>query len=230
MVLACFTSLFLTLSTTCWKDFLTNCFRCSFDLFLKCYYWFPLKLHFSDGSDVNVTSEQKLLGVIIADNLKWDKNTEYICSKARQKLWVLRRLDQHNFSQYQLFDVYQKEIRSILEMCAPVWHSSLTKSQSRKIESIQKLAFKIILKSKYQNYSNACMLLCTDTLKERRSIICQKFAQKNLKSSHSFFQEVDPDAPHTRNRKKVVEYKCNTNRFYRSSLPYLSRLINSSSD
>ena len=107
------------------------------------------------------------LGLSITDDLKWEKNTEYICSKARQRLWVLRRLNQHNFSQFQLFDVYQKEIRSILEMCAPVWHSSLTKSQSRKIENIQKLAFKIILKNQYQSYTHACTLLGTDTLKDQ---------------------------------------------------------------
>ena len=188
---------------------------------------FPLELHFSDGSNVNVISEHRLLGVIITDNLKWEKNTEFICTKARQKLWVLRRLDQHHFSQWQLYDVYQKEIRSILEMCAPVWHSSLTKSQSGKIENIQKLAFRIILKNNYQNYANACTLLGTETLKERRVKLCTKFALKNLDSSHSFFKKVDPQAPQTRNKKKVVEFKCNTNRFYRSSLPYLSRLINS---
>ena len=81
---------------------------------------FPVHLSFSDGSEVKVASEQKLLGVIITDDLKWDRNTDYICSKARQRLWVLRRLAKHNFNQWQLFDVYQKEIRSILEVCVPV--------------------------------------------------------------------------------------------------------------
>ena len=141
--------------------------------------------------------------------------------------WVLRRLLQHNFNQWQLFDVYQKEVRSILEMGVPVWHSSLTKVLSNKIENIQKLAFKLILKDKYQNYKNACKLLSTDTLKNRRTAICTKFALGNLKSGNSLFQEVDPQVHPTRRKRKVVEYRCNTNRFYRSSLPYLSRLINS---
>ena len=188
---------------------------------------FPVHLSFMDGSEVKVASEHRLLGVIVTDDLKWDRNTDFICTKARKRLWVLRRLAQHNFNQWQLFDVYQKEIRSILEMCAPVWHSSLTKVQSNKIETIQKLAFQLILKSRYQSYKNACKLLGTDTLKDRRTAICTKFALKNLKSSNSLFNEVDPEVYSTRRKRKVIEFRCNTNRFYRSSLPYLSRLINS---
>ena len=188
---------------------------------------FPVQLSFSDGYEVSVASEHKLLGVVITDDLKWDRNTEYICTKARKRLWILRRLAQHNFNQWQLLDVYNKEVRSILEMCVPVWHSSLTKVLSKKIEAIQKLAFKLILKEKYKSYKNACQLLNTDTLKDRRSAICTKFALKNLKSGNSLFTQVDPQVQPTRRKKKVKEFRCNTNRFFRSSLPYLSRLINS---
>ena len=187
---------------------------------------FPVHLSFSDGSEVKVASEHKLLGVIITDDMKWDQNTDYICSKARQRLWVLRRLAKHNFNQWQLFDVYQKEIRSILEMCVPVWHSSLTKVLSNRIENIQKLAFKLILRDRYQTYKNACKILQTETLKNRRTSICTNFALKNFKSEYSLFNAVDPQVQPTRRKRKVVEYKCNTNRYYRSSLPYLSRLIN----
>ena len=187
---------------------------------------FPVHLSFSDGSEVKVASEHKLLGVIITNDLKWDRNTDYICSKVRQRLWVLRRLAKHNFNQWQLFDVYQKEIRSILEVCVPVWHSSLTKLLSNRIENIQKLAFKLILRDRYQTYKNACKILQTETLKNRRTSICTNFALKNFKSDYSLFNAVDPLVQPTRRKRKVVEFRCNTNIYYRSSLPYLSRLIN----
>ena len=51
-----------------------------------------------------------------------------------------------------LYDVYTKEVRSILELAVPVWHSDLTRKQCADIERIQKVAFAIILGSKYQNY------------------------------------------------------------------------------
>ena len=45
-------------------------------------------------------------------------------------------------NELQLFDVYMKEIRSILEMAVPAWH---LKMQSKEIENVQKLALKIIV-------------------------------------------------------------------------------------
>ena len=52
---------------------------------------FPPEVGFSDDSKIEYLSETKLLGVIVSDNLKWHKNTLYICQKASAKLWLLRR-------------------------------------------------------------------------------------------------------------------------------------------
>ena len=114
-------------------------------------YDFPPEVQFSDGSKVETVGEQTLLGVVISDDLKWKRNTDFICSKARRKLWVLRRMMNLDLDEFQLFDVYKKEVRTILEYAAPVWHSSITKKQSSQIESVQKLAFRIILKQSYSS-------------------------------------------------------------------------------
>ena len=94
---------------------------------------------------------------------------------------------------HQLFDDYKKEIRSILEYAVPVWHSSITNKQSAQIESIQKIAFKIILKQKYSTYRSACNYFGTETLKLRRLKICRKFALKNLESTNSLFEVAEND-------------------------------------
>ena len=47
---------------------------------------FPLEISFSDGSLLETMSETTLLGVIVSNDLKWVKNTSYICLKARRKL------------------------------------------------------------------------------------------------------------------------------------------------
>ena len=75
-----------------------------------------------------------------------------------------------------MFDVYTKEVRSILELAVPVWHSGLTKRQSRDIERIQKIAFKIILGVDYDNYYQACQMLSSQTLEDKRTKLCLKFA------------------------------------------------------
>ena len=121
-----------------------------------------------------------------------------------------------------------KEIRSILELAVPVWHGGLTKIQSYNIERIQKIAFKMILKEKYTTYTAACKSLATQTLHDRRVKLCRNFAQKNLKSENSMFQTVNTNISTRQRMKKVIEFKCNTTRFFKSSLPYLARLLNDS--
>ena len=101
---------------------------------------FPPEVHFANNQLLEVISETKLVGVIISNDLKWKKNTDYVCQKARTKLWTLRRLRRMSFDVSHLLDFYVKEIIPRLELAVPVWHSSLTKIQSAQIERIQKAA------------------------------------------------------------------------------------------
>ena len=41
---------------------------------------------------------------------------------------------------FTIFDVYTKEVRSILELAVPVWHSGLTRVQTKDIERIQRIS------------------------------------------------------------------------------------------
>jgi len=189
-------------------------------------YDFPLDLYYSDGSQVNTTEESKVLGVMISSNLKWRSNTTYICSKARRKLWLLRRLQHLGLSRTDLFDVYAKEVRSILEYAVPVWHAAISKKEASEIESIQKLAFRMILGQSYVSYTSACAVFSADTLIQRRQKICHKFAMKNIKSENCLFSLANTNH-NLRNRTKIVnEYKCRTARYQKSSLPFLAKLAN----
>ena len=142
--------------------------------FSKSRKWdFPPDLSFADGTEIECVPVVKLVGVMVSQDLKWAQNTSYICKKARKKLWILRRMKNMALDKFQLFDVYIKEIRSILEMAVPVWHSSLTKQQSSDIERIQKVAFRIILNN-YINYRLACTKFNTETLQN----ICESMPGK----------------------------------------------------
>ena len=125
-----------------------------------------------------------------------------------------------------MFDVYTKEVRSLLELAVPVWHSSLTKHQTNDIERIQKIAFRIILGPLYQSYNQSCTYLATKTLEERRVKLCLKFARKNLKSENCLFQKFTKTVNTRQIGKLVHEYKCRTSRYRRSSIPYLAKLLN----
>ena len=196
--------------------------------FTKSRKWdFPPEVEFADGTLIEYIPETKLVGVILCESLRWHKNTAYICQKARQKMWLLRRMLKLGLDVATMFDVYTKEVRSILELAVPVWHSGLTKLQTMDIERIQKISFKLILGTKYVNYKQACRYLSAQTLEERRIKLCLKFAKKNYKSENCMFTKVGTTV-NTRQRTKLVkEYKCRTGRYQKSSLPYLAKLLNS---
>ena len=50
----------------------------------------------------------KVLGVIISNTLKWKENTDFITSKARAKIWTIRRMDNLGFDDQFILDVYKK--------------------------------------------------------------------------------------------------------------------------
>ena len=91
---------------------------------------------------------------------------------------------------------------------------------------IQKKAFGIILGSKFKNYMSALQILNQETLLARRLKLCEHFAIKcvtnpkhaDLFPKHSGFK--------TRHTKQFIEPKCNTTRYYKSAVPFLTRLLN----
>ena len=127
-----------------------------------------------------------------------------------------------------MFDVYSREVRSVLELAVPVWHSGLTRQQAVDIERIQKISFKIMLGERYFGYKSACKIFSAHTLEDRRLTLCKKIAYKILKSDNCLFEKVGTDV-NTRQRSDLVkEYKCNTGHYQKSSLEFLAKLINTS--
>ena len=131
--------------------------------------------------------------------------------------------------QAHIFDVFTKEVRSLLELAVPVWHSGLTKHQAAQIERVQKTALSIILGDNYISYNVAFSLLDLETLENRREVLCLNFARKEFKKEeNSLFTKLHNTLDLRTKPKKVHEYTCRTKRFKKSSLPYLTQLLNNS--
>ena len=60
----------------------------------------------------------------------WHDNTEYVCKKGYECLWMLMRLRSLGASESELVDVYEKQIKSFLELALPVWQTGPTKLKS----------------------------------------------------------------------------------------------------
>ena len=193
---------------------------------------FPVEVKLQSFQDnLEVVSQTKLLGVIISDDLKWSANTSFICQKAAKRLWILRRMKILDIDQDIILDVYLKEIRSVLELAVPAWHSGLTRKESAEIERIQKVAVNIILSNpgqprNSQSYKMSIASLGLESLEDRRLKLCENFAKKCLKSRHRDLFQENLSSYNTRCKKSFVEHHTNSARAFMSPLVFLTRLLN----
>ena len=132
-------------------------------------------------------------------------------------------------------------LRPVTEYAAPLWHSGLTKSQSNKLENLQKKALGLIFGIKYKDfkryyrvngedkdYETALDYLKMTTLKKRREILTSKFAIDTAKNERheGFFESKSPIKYNTRSNVNFKEKFCVTERYRQSAIPYMSRMLN----
>jgi hypothetical protein len=123
----------------------------------------------SCGQNLEVVETIKLLGIVLRSDMKWRDNTTYICKKALNRLWILRRLKIYGASENELLDVWNKQCRSILEYMAPIWTFSITKAESNQIESCQRVALSLISNQPDLSYEQKLKYFNVLSLKERRN-------------------------------------------------------------
>ena len=78
------------------------------------------QLSIESGVNLQLVESCKLLGVIIQSNLKWNENTDFICKRAFDRMWMIRRLKALGANNNELIDVYNKQVKSILEQAVAV--------------------------------------------------------------------------------------------------------------
>ena len=197
-------------------------------LFNNCKNWDFMPEFSVDGQLIEVEEEMKLLGVHIRSDLKWSTNTEQMVLKGYKKIWMLRRLKRLGATQEELKDVYIKQIRSVLELAVPVWHSSITQSERADIERVQKSALHVILGMEYRTYEAALNKLNLKTLQSRRDKLCNKFATKSAKhEKHKNWFKLNERVTVTRQpQPKYCPVVATTKRFDNSPISYLTKLLN----
>ena len=182
-----------------------------------------------EGNSLETMEDMKLLGLTLSNDLKWRSNTDTMVKKAYNRLWMIRRLQNHGANLEDLVDIYIKQVRSILEFGVPVWNSGLTKEESSDIERVQKAFFHIALGDGYRNYTVALKQGNLDTLENRRTKLCSTFATRSSKhpKHKEWFVPNQPLGPGTRSQKP--DYKVplsRLSRFKKSPIPYLTNLLN----
>ena len=194
-------------------------------------YDFPPEIQVGGGSTVNVVSTLKILGIQVEDTLKWNAQVKQMTERATKTIWVIRRMKSLGVSQATLVKYWVAEGRSALEMCAPLWHSSLTAAQSRALARVQRVAMAAITSVWGASHSEQLSALSLQPLAERRVELCRRFARRTAERSRhqDMFQPVDNPRPARGAAKRPVyiERWSRTTAYRRSPLQYLTRLLNS---
>ena len=182
-----------------------------------------------EGRDIETKEEMRLLGLVLRNDLSWKSNTEQMTKKAYNRLWMLKRLKLNGANIEDLTDVYIKQVRSVLEFGVPVWNSNIKKEEILDIERVQKCFLHLTLGNLYTSYKAALEIVGLETLEDRRTGICLKFALKASKHPKhgEWFVPTDPSRPETRQFKQHLKPPlCRLKRFEKSPIPYLTNLLN----
>lgn len=184
-----------------------------------------------DGDTIDRIEEVKLVGVWLTTWLDWEKNTKELCKKAYARLTMLTKLRYVGVPREDLIHIYILYVRSLLEYCSVVWHSTLTAEQGNNLERVQKLCLKIILGEEYCGYDDALEKCGLERLSDRRENKCLNFGLKSLLHPiHSEMFPINPQVlanPHyTRNSEHFVVNMAKSDSYRDSAIPYMQRMLN----
>ena len=160
--------------------------------------------------------------------MKWHTNTEQMVKKAYKRLWIIRRLKSLGAAKSELVDIYEKQVRCVLELAVPAWHGSITQKERVIIERVQKCAVHIILGQGYISYKFALDELGLESLEARRTKLCINFVKKAEKHQKfaNWFKLNDKRSNARLDRAKYCDVFARHARFQNSPISFLTRLLN----
>ena len=129
-----------------------------------------------NGRPVDSVSSRKVLGLTLQSDLRWNSHVDCIVPKAAKRLYILHILRCSDMSTTDLITVYVTIIRPLLEYGRIVWHFSLPLCLSDKLESVQKIALRIILP--HYSYASALEALSLPSLLFRPESLWSKSFSK----------------------------------------------------
>ena len=181
-----------------------------------------------EGERIGTSNTMKVLGFTFGSRPNCSAHMETVRRSVRGRYWLLIHLKQNGFSESELVRVYVTMIRPILEYCVPVYHSMLTDREDEQLERLQATALRYVYGFGI-SYSNMREMAGIDTLRSRRIVLCDKFANKCVRSDR-FSGWFPLHAPGRRSRHtekmKYAEEFARCDRLRNSPLFYMRRRLN----
>ena len=171
----------------------------------------------------------KLLGVWLQEDGTYETNTQKLCQQGYARLSMLSKLIYAGVSKDDLLHLYKQFIRSKLEYCSVLFHSSLTLQQSASLERCQAVCLRVILGEEYISYRSALEVSGLDLLSDRRLSRCLDFSLKCTKDENtSRFPPKNPNLDLTleaRNREEFIVNFSRTKQYQNSAIPFCQRIL-----
>ena len=138
----------------------------------------PCRFQYALGETILETVQSFTdLGVIVQDNLLWDKQIVTMVKKANRNLWLVRRTVGPAASQNAKRLLYMSLVRSCLEYCSIIWNP-VTKANLIKLESVQRRTTRFILSTNEPTYEERLLECKLLPLSYRREILDCQFQHK----------------------------------------------------
>ena len=203
----------------------------------KCYvmqftrskkYDFPPEFTIGGSEVLDVKKEHTILGVVVQSDLKWQSQCQEMVRRATSTTWAIRRMKALGVSEVKLTEFWKSEGRVHLEYACPVWHSSLTAAQSRLLDRAQRVAMAAITGRWEPSHTQQLLELGLDRLGPRRDLICERFAKRTARNSRhqDMFTPIETNTRRGAQGTRYAELRARTGTYYKSALPYLTRLLN----
>ena len=178
------------------------------------------------GEIVSSGENLKMLGFAFGKRPNADAHFAQISRAFRGSFWGLIHLRKSGFKGEALFHLYQVLVRPIIEYCAVIYHSLLTKEQSVGLEGMQRKCF--VLAFGNADYNEAIDVGRVISLRERREEAIEKFVRKAIKNpkyAHWFPRRAATNM-HLRSRRPIEEEDARTNRLYGNPINVFRRKAN----
>ena len=107
---------------------------------------------------IPLNNSHKDLGIILSDDLSWEKHYKSISARAYKVLGLIRRTIAPSHSSSTLVTLYISMVRSQLIYCTQIWHPHLMKD-ILSLEQIQRRATKLLLNDYTSNYKTRLVKL-----------------------------------------------------------------------
>ena len=144
--------------------------------------------------------------------IKWEENTNVLCSKGQQRLFFLRKLNKFNVNKTLMALFYRSFIESILTFSMVCWYGNLNEKDKKRISKIVNICSKII----GDQQTSLSELFDKRVIRKANSILNSKF-------EHPLECEFDPLPSGRRFRVPILKTNRSKHFFINRVIGYLNR-------